>query len=177
MQKVTTLYTTQQLEELLGKRYFYRQSLYRLAEDGKIASFQVEGTLYFSSEEVIMAILTRLAERIRQRFPWLNSPSLRIKYDPNEDKIITLYGFSSGRQITADTENETEEDLINKLEQIREEVIKMPDIPVRPPHEPNEPPPPPPPHGHHPPPPHHREIMDVLRRIEEKLSRIEERLG
>ncbi len=178
MEDLTNLFTAQELEELLGKKYFYRQSIYRLAEEGKISAFQVNGVMYFSSEQVTMAILKRLAERIRNRYPQVSS-RLRVKFDENQGKVITIYGFTDGRGITASTEQDSEEDLLNKLEEIREEVIKMPDIPVRPPQEPfGEPPPPPPPHhGHKPPPPHHHEIMEALRRIEERLARIEENLG
>lgn len=176
MQHGTTLLTAQQLEEFLGKKYFYRQGIYRLAEEGKISPYQVEGTLYFSSQEVVFVVLKRLATRLQNRFLWLNINPLRIHFDEVEGKIITIYGFPSGRKIEVNTEAETEEDLLTKVERLREEVKKMPDIPVRPIESRDEPPPPPPSHGHHPPPPHQREIMDVLRRIEERLLRIEERL-
>lgn len=181
MEKVANLHTAQELEELLGKKYFYRQSIYRMAEEGKINSYQVGGVLYFSSQGVVLAVLNRLVERIRYRYPWLGRFPLRVKN--NENKELIVYGFPDGREITADTESETEEDLLNKIEGLREEVTKMPDVPVNPPHEPGPPPPPhshhgpPPPPPHHGPPPHHREIMDVLRRIEDRLARLEEKVG
>lgn len=178
MEKISALFTAQELEELLGKKYFYRQGIYRLAEEGRISAFQVSGVMYFSSDEVVIAVLKRLAERIRRRYPWIGG-NLRVKFDEREGKVITIYGFADGRKIEANTEQNSEEDLLNKLEKIREGVIKMPDIPVRPQHEPYDepPPPPPPPHHGHRPPLHHEEILEVLRRIEEKLARIEERLG
>lgn len=178
MEKVAILYSAQELEELLGRKYFYRQSIYRLAEEGKISSYQIQGILYFSSQEVVLAVLNRLAARIRNRYPWLSN-SLRIKFDEQQGRLITIYGFKDGIRITANTEQDSEEDLLNKIEK-RREVIKMPDIPVGPSHEPHRPydePPPPPHHGHGHPPPPHKEIMEVLRRIEERLERIEERLG
>lgn len=182
MERVSTLFTAQELEGLLGKKYFYRQGIYRLAEEGRISAFQVSGVMYFSSQEVMVAVLKRLAERIRRRYPRISS-NLRVKFGEREGKRITIYGFADGRKIEASTEQDSEEDLLNKLEEVREEVIKMPDIPVRPPHEPYDepptPPPPPPPHHGHgaPPPPHHFEVMEALRRIEERLARIEEKLG
>lgn len=178
MEKIATLYTAQELEVLLGRRYFYRQSIYRLAEEGRISSYQVQGTLYFSSQEVTLAVLNRLAARIRNRYPWLSS-SLRIKFDEQQGQLITIYGFKDGTKITTNTQQDSEEDLLNKIEK-RKEVIRMPDIPVGPPHGPHGPfdePPPPPHHGHGPLPPPHREIMEALRRIEERLVKIEERLG
>lgn len=177
MEKISALFTAQELEELLGKKYFYRQGIYRLAEEGKISAFQVSGIMYFSSDEVVMAVLKRLAERIRRRYPRISS-NLRVKFDERGGKVITIYGFADDRKIEVSTEQDSEEDLLNKLEKVREEVIKMPDIPVRPPHEPYDepPPPPPPPHGHRPP-PHHEEIIQAFRRIEERLARIEEKLG
>jgi len=185
MENSATLYTAQELEELLGKKYFYRQSIYRMAEDKKISSYQVGGTLYFSSKDVTVAILRRLAERIRYRYSWLNIGELRVKYDENQGKIITIYGIRGGKKIIANTETEAEEDLLNKVGKMRKEVTSMPDIPVGPEHEGNRPPPPPGHqgphdhgHGHHPPPPpHHREMMESLRRIEDRLTRIEEKVG
>lgn len=177
MKNITTLFTAQQLEELLGKKYFYRQSIYRMVEEGKVSTFQVEGTMYFSKDQIIMTSLKKLAERIRYRYPWISS-LLRIKFDENQAKELTVYGFSNGQKIVANTDEDTEEDLLGKIEKIGREVRIMPDIPVRPPHESyDEPPPPPPHHGHKPPPPHHFEITEVLRRIEERLARIEEKLG
>lgn len=180
MEKVADLYTAQEVEELLGKKYFYRQGIYRLAEDGKINSYQVDGVLYFSRDELILAALNKLVERIRYRYPWLHRFPLKVK--TSENKELMVYGFPDGREITADTESETEEDLLNKIESLREEVTKIPDLPVNPSQEPGPPPPPhehhgPPPPPHHGPPPHHREIMDALRRIEDRLARLEEKVG
>ena len=178
MEKVNVLYTAQELEELLGRKYFYRQSLYRLAEDGKIASYQINGILYFSSQDTVLAVLKRLVDRIRHRYPRLSS-SLRVKFEENESKVITVYGFPDRIRVIVNTDEETEEDLLNKIEHVGKEVKSMPDMPVRPPDEPYGPPPPPPPnHGDHHrlPPPHHQEIMDALRRIEERLAKIEERV-
>lgn len=181
MEKVTNLYTAQELEELLGRKYFYRQGIYRLSEDGKIKSYQVNGVLYLSHDELIIAVLNKLAERISYRYPWLIRFRLRIKN--TENKELVIYGFPDGREITANAESETEEDVLSKIESIREEVTKMPDVPVHPeheghehphPHEHHGPPPPPPHHG---PPPHHLEMMEALRRIEDRLARIEEKVG
>src|SRR3989344_6576294 len=175
-----SLFTAQELEELLGKTYFYRQRIYRMAEDGKTSSYQVGGKFYFSKEELITASLNRLAARIRLRFSSL-APILRISFDENKDKLITVYGFPDKSVITANTESETEEELLRKVESKGREVKNMPDIPVGPGHHDHNPPPPPhhpphhPPHGHDNPP--HEEILEVLRRIEDRLVRIEEKLG
>lgn len=172
------LYTAQELENLLGSKYFYRQSIYRIAEDGRISSYLVNDSLYFSSEELILAVLNRLAYRIQTRFPWLNSSFLRVSFDEDKDKVIKVYGFADKSIITANTENETEEDLLKKIELKGREVINMPDIPVGPmrPHDvPPAPPHHPPHNGHNRPP--HEEVLEALRRIEERLSRIEEKLG
>ena len=175
-----SLFTAQELEELLGKMYFYRQRIYRMAEDGKISPYQVDGKFYFSKDELIMATLNRLSARIRLRFSRL-APFLRISFDENKNKAITVYGFPDKSIITANTENETEEELLKKVENKGREVKNMPDIPVGPgnhdhdhPHQPHHPPHHPP-HGHDNPP--HEEILEVLRRIEDRLVRIEEKLG
>lgn len=177
---VKSLQTAQELEEILGTKYFYRQSIYRLAQDGVISSYEVNGVYYFSSEEVTTQVLQRLARRIRNRFPWLAIRNLRIKFDESLSREITIYGFTNGSIIIGNTEFETEEDLLKKIENLREEVRNMPDVPVDPGDErPHMPPPPPGPHpGTRPgPEEHHREVMDVLRRLEERLRKLEERLG
>lgn len=169
------LHTAQELEELLGKKYFYRQSTYRLAEENKISSYQINGVSYFSSEEIVMIALNRLSQRIVYRYPWLHSFPIRVKYDEKESKSIVVYGLPKDKKIRVNTETETEEDLLNKIQNIRGEVRNMTDIPVKPVHDPYGTPPLPP-HERHPGPPHQREIMDALRRIEERLNRIEERI-
>ncbi|MBI3577318.1 hypothetical protein HY086_04735 [Candidatus Gottesmanbacteria bacterium] len=177
---VIRLLTAQDLEELLGKKYFYRQSIYRMAEDGLVASYEVDGIYYFSAEEVITKALQRLGQRIRRRFPWLDTRRLRVKYDEETGKEIVIYGFADGRILRANTEEETEEELLQKVEILRKEVNTMPDMPIEP-GVPHGPPPPPPGHGPHGPGPgpeeHHREILDMLRRLEERLERIERKLG
>lgn len=168
------LFTAQELENILGKTYFYRQSLYRMAEDGKISSYLVDEKLYLSSEEVITFVLNRLANRIRLRFSRLTS-FLRISFDESKNKIITVYGFPDGTSVSANTENETEELLLRKIEDKGREVKNMPDMPVGPRHHDVPPPPHHPPHDYDIPP--HEEILEVLRRIEDRLVRIEEKLG
>lgn len=163
------LYTAQQLEELLGKKYFYRQSFYRLTEEGLIDSFNIDGTLYFSSEEVIIVMLQRLSRRLRSRFPWLQNRGVRIKFDQSNRKI-SLYN-QQGFKLEANTDIETEEDFLRKVGLARGEVNKMQDFPI------DQPPPPGPGPHHPPPPPHHEVIMEALRRIEEALARIEAKLG
>ena len=179
---VVSLRTAQELEEMLGAKYFYRQSIYRLAEDGLIGSYEVNGIFCFSSEEVINQVLQRLAKRIKNRFSWILTRNLRIKYDESQAQEIIVYGFNNGLTITANTKLETEEDLLKKIENQGEEVTKMPDIAVGPnddrPHMPPTVPGPGPHHGPKlGPEEHHHDVMEALRRLEEGLRRIEEKLG
>lgn len=178
------LYTAQRLEELLGKKFFYRQSFYRLGEEGFVKSFNVDGTSYFSSEEIVDVVMQRLLRRLRNRFPWLQNKGIRIKFDFGQTgNRISLYGGHKGFKLEVDTSKETEEEFLRKVEKAREEVIKMQDFPLdqppSPPHGAPPPPPPGPPGPHHPPPPpppHHEAIMEALRRIEDTLKRIEDKL-
>jgi hypothetical protein len=176
------LFTAQELEKILGKGYFYRQAIYRLAEEDAVFTYKVNGVMYFSSQEVWKVLLQKLAEKIHRRFPELHRFFLRVNFS-EADKKISVYGFNKNIKITINTEKETEENLLNKIEAIREEVNKMPDLPVNPPSDRPAPPPPPkhPSHPHHPhhkgPEKHHQEIMEVLRRIEDRLARIEDKLN
>lgn len=173
------LYTALDLENILGKKYFYRQSIYRLSEETKISTYQIDSTFYFSKKELVEVVLNRLAHRISHRYHWVHKYFLRIKYDKNK---LDIYGFPKGIRISINTNEETEEDLLNKFQALREEVIEM-DIPIKPSHHgPDEHKKPDHHehhkdhgghHGHNPEP--HREIMDALRRIEERLERLEEK--
>lgn len=172
------LFTAQELEKLLGNKYFYRQSIYRMADSEKVNSYDTGNARYFSKNEVINVALERLVKRIERRHPWIPLETLGVRYDENQGKRIVIYGFSRGEEIVTNTDEETEGDLIRKIEEIRKEVIYMPDVPVKPhagPHDRHHPP-----RHHHGPshrPPHHEEILEVLKGIEDRLSRIEEKLS
>ena len=179
------LYTAQDIEEILGKKYFYRQNLYRLADEGVVNSYYIGKTLYLSKEEVVREILKRLARRVRTRIP--QAKNLRLRFDEKIAKEIVIYSRHGNFEISADTQSETEEELLRKVQLNRKEVTKMADIPVD--DSGHEPPEHPEPHGPHhgphdghgphhppPPPPHHHEIIEALRRIDEALRRIEEKL-
>jgi hypothetical protein len=169
------LFTAQELEQDLGKTYFYRQRIYRMAEGGELPSFSAKGVFYFNKSDVIAVVLKRLEERIVSRFPSMNSALLKARYDFKNKKLIEVEGFPGGRDAFVDTETETEEDLLEKIERIGREMIYMQPEPKPEPHREH-------PGGHHPPPHepehvrHHRDVMDVLHRIEETLRGIEERL-
>ena len=176
------LLTAQEIENLLGKKYFYRQNIYRMADDNIIPTFNVGGTLYFSPEDVKKAAFTKLARRIRARFPHLRYKGQVISFDEQKDKKIRVHSTRSRFEVIADPEIETEENLLKKLDE--KEVKNMTNFPVDP-EGPEGPPPPPPHHGHGPHHPHgphhgfpppHEEILEVLRRIEETLARIETKL-
>lgn len=180
------LLTAQEIEGLLGKKCFYRQSIYRMAQDNLISSYQVADVLYFLPDEVIEKALMRLARRIRNRIPLSRRLGLRIKYSETEAKTITVYSPKNGFKISASTDEVTEEEFLRKIEQARREVRRMADIPVDDHEEAGEPHPHHGPHkhhgphgGHHPHGDHeaHREIIEALRRIEDRLTGIEERLG
>lgn len=174
MSKIRPLFTAQELEKILGEKYFYRQSLYRLAESNDINFYLVNNTYYFSKNEIINSVLQKLAESIARRHPWIPANTIWIKYDKQNKKII-IYGFNNNETIEADTESETENDLLGKIEDIRKEVKHMPDVPVKPQHDTL--PPPPPHHGPYHEPPHHEQIMEALRRIEDSLRKIEEKIN
>ena len=176
------LYTAQEIESELGKAYFYRQRIYRMSQGG-LPSFSIKEVLYFNLPDVVAIALRNLEERIKSRFPQVNTATLRASYDFQDKKLIRVEGLPGGRIVTADTEVETEEDLLEKVELIGMEVISMP-AKHDPHHDPHHPPAPKPlyesrpgEHEHEPEPKrHHREVMEILRRIEEMLRRIEEKL-
>ena len=120
-----------------------------MADDNIIPTFNVGGTLYFSPEDVKKAAFTKLARRIRARFPHLRYKGQVISFDEQKDKKIRVHSTRSRFEVIADPEIETEENLLKKLDE--KEVKNMADFPVDP-EGPEGPPPPPPHHGHG---PHH----------------------
>jgi len=173
-----SLSTAQELEKKLGERYFYRQAIYRLAEENAISTYQINDVMYLSSEEVQTASLKRLAEKIHRRFPDFHYLPLRVKFS-EVNKVISVYGFDNDFKVKINTEKETEENLLNKIEKVRKGVNKMPDMPVNPPGDRPAPPlpPKPGPHPHHEgPEKHHHDVTEALRRIEDGLRRIEDKL-
>lgn len=171
---MSDLLTAQEIERELGKAYFYRQRMYRMVDSGELPSYTVKGTLYFNRTDVISLLLNQLEKRIESRFSHMDTSMLRASYD---QKQVKVEGFLEGRSAYVDTEVETEVELLEKIENIGKEVITMAAKPEL--HKPA-----PPPHGHHPhphphhepePKRHHRDVMDALRRIEDRLTKIEEK--
>lgn len=109
------LYTALEAEDILGKKYFYRQRIYRLAEDKKIISFnrQQAGVVYLGSH-IIQTFLKELNLKIQNKFPEINIESIRIFYDTVSGKRIVIDGLF-GRSISINTDEENEEDVIQKI--------------------------------------------------------------
>lgn len=113
------LLTPAEAEEEFGKKYFYRQRIYRLGESGKIKEFSFRGQVCFLGAQILKAVLKDVELRIAARFPDLNVSTLRIFYDTARGKKIVVDGIMGGG-VTTDTENETEEDLLNKIASVLE---------------------------------------------------------
>jgi hypothetical protein len=113
------LYSATEIEELLGKSYFYRQRIYRLANNRKLIQFNRHNTVVFMGSHVIQAFLKELELRIQDKFPEIDTASLRIFYDTTKGKRIVVDGLF-GRGIAIDTDEENEEDLLKKIRVILE---------------------------------------------------------
>lgn len=113
------LYTASEAEEILGKKYFYRQRIYRLATNGKLPQFDRHGTAVYMGSHIVKAFLTDLEIRIQDKFPGLDTTSLRILYDTATGKRVVVDGLF-GRGISVNTDEETEDDLLKKIGSIIE---------------------------------------------------------
>ena len=113
------LYTASEIEELLGKNYFYRQRIYRLASNRKLVEFNRNNTAVYMASHVIQAFLKDLELRIQDKFPEIDITSLRIFYDTATGKRIVIDGLF-GRHIAVNTDEENEEDLLKKIAGILE---------------------------------------------------------
>jgi hypothetical protein len=113
------LLTPQEAEEELGKKYFYRQRIYRLAEKNKITQFKLKGQSCYLGSHIINATLKDLELRIATKFPEIDTSALRIFYDTANGKRVVVDGLF-GKGITVNTDEETEEDLMQKITHIYE---------------------------------------------------------
>lgn len=108
------LYTATEIEELLGKSYFYRQRIYRLATTRKLVEFSRNEISVYMGTHVIQAFLKDLELKIQDKFPELDTTSLRIFYDTTKGKRIVVDGLF-GKGLSVNTDEENEEDLLKKI--------------------------------------------------------------
>ncbi len=113
------LFTALEIEEVFGKKYFYRQKVYRYAESGKLHRFQLKGKTCFMGSHVLKIFLKDLETKIEKKFPEIDLQKLRIFYDTINGKRIVIDGILD-RHIAANTDDETEEDLLLKLGHVME---------------------------------------------------------
>lgn len=113
------LYTAIEAEDLLGKKYFYRQRIYRLAANNKLVEFDRNGTAVYMAAHIIQAALKELELRIQDKFPQIELTSLRIFYDTVTGKRVIIDGLF-GKGISVNTDEESEEDLLKKFTTIIE---------------------------------------------------------
>jgi hypothetical protein len=116
-QNINHLMTPLEAEEMLGKKYFYRQRIYRLAQNKEISSFQLKGQACFLGSHILKATLAGLNKKISAILPQVDLSTIRIFYDTAHGKRIVVDGLF-GKGISVDTDNETEEDLLKKIETI-----------------------------------------------------------
>jgi len=125
------LYTAGEIENFLGKKYFYRQRVYRLSKVRKLVEFNRGELSVYMGSHVVSAFLKELELRIQDRFPEINISKLRIFYDVTNEKRIVVDGLF-GHGISVDTDKENEDDLLNKIENIIEWIGNDPKIEVEP---------------------------------------------
>lgn len=113
------LLSATEIEERFGAKYFYRQRIYRLAEKGKISNFNHGGRVCYLPSHVLKAFLKDLELKIENRFPEIDHLKLQIYYDTVRGRRIVVDGLF-GKSVWANTDKETEEDLLKKMEGIRE---------------------------------------------------------
>ncbi|MFA6185193.1 MAG: hypothetical protein WCT51_02060 [Candidatus Shapirobacteria bacterium] len=127
--EIYRLYTVSEIESLLGKNYFYKQRIYRLASSKKIVEFSRKGIAVYMASHVIGTFIKELELRIQDKFPELDVAKLRIFYDITKEKRIVVDGLF-GRGISVNTDEENEEDLIKKIKSIIEWLGDNYEIPI-----------------------------------------------
>lgn len=112
------LVTPIEAEALLGKKYFYRQKIYRLGETKRIVAFNLRGQACFLGSHILKAAFKDLELKIAIKFPEIDVSSLQIFFDPQGKKIIVDGLFGKG--VSVKTDEETEDDLLKKIEGVME---------------------------------------------------------
>ncbi len=108
------LLTASEAEKKFGKKFFYRQKIYRLAEKKKIPNFTLRGRQCFLGAHVLKAFLHGLGLKIKKQFPELDSSSIRVFYDTVNEKRIVIDGILGG-SVSINTDEETEGGLLKKI--------------------------------------------------------------
>jgi|GEM_PF-2557881 len=116
------LMTALEAEEELGKKYFYRQRTYRYNESGVLKAFKFRSRQCFLPHMLIAAYLEDLKEKLTSRFPHIEG--YQVLYDETTRRVVIDGVF--GRYIHADTDAETEEDLLVKFKNIVEWMAAQP---------------------------------------------------
>lgn len=111
------LFTAIEAEQEFGKKYFYRQRVYRLEKAGKLPSFKLKDKTCYVGRHILEAFIKDLELRIASQFPEIDTNTLRTFYDVINGKRIVIDGLF-GKIITVNTEEETEEDLLTKIKNI-----------------------------------------------------------
>lgn len=116
---VFRLMTAVEAEDELGGKYFYRQRTYRFQKAKKLKAFDFRGQQCFLPHMLIGAYIDDLRAKILSKAPEFNDAN--IFYD-EETRRMVIDGIF-GRYVAVQTDNENEEDLVNKLLNIREWVM------------------------------------------------------
>jgi len=108
------LLTASEAEKEFGKKYFYRQRIYRLSKSGKIPAFNLRGRQCFMGRHILKVFLKELELKIVKQFPEFDIGSIRVFYDTVNEKRIVIDGIL-GRSVSVDTDKEAEDDLLKKI--------------------------------------------------------------
>lgn len=113
------LLTPTEVEAEFGKKYFYRQRIYRLEKSQKLVAFNFRGQTCFMGHKVLDVCLKDLRAKLMLAFPHIQWDEAKIFYDNITGKRIIVDGLF-GKSVVINTDQETEEDLIAKISHISE---------------------------------------------------------
>jgi hypothetical protein len=119
------LMTPVEAEDIFGSKYFYRQRIYRMVEVGKIQTFQLRGQTCYLGSHILKAFLKDLELKIASKFPNLDVRALKIFFDNTHGKRIVVDGLF-GKGVAVNTDEETEEILLQKIAGIVEWIRSQP---------------------------------------------------
>ncbi len=115
------LMTAIEAEDELGKKYFYRQKTYRYEQAGRLRAFAFRSRQCFLPNKLLQPYIEDLRDKLKAQFPELRYS--KVFYDDATRRMVIDGIF--GRYIAADTDTETEADLLKKIASVREWLMEQ----------------------------------------------------
>ena len=110
------LLSPMEIEDRLGKGYFYRMRVFRWEKDGWLLPLERGGRKYYLAKEIINAADKSLRDKLER----LLSPNFHVgrivfNYDDGKELNVQVFDTKNSFDFEADTDSEGEVELVGKI--------------------------------------------------------------